>query len=149
EIKIQKPDFYKWYFEKPVLDVANDIANSHGAHDEPLTVVAFSHFAGGHCSALDHSLWEVLGGSQQDQVRVVYRHFPLDAECNPSIETTIHPQACLAAAAAECAADQGKFWPYHQLLFEHQGQFKRSDLIGYAQDAGIDVAKFEACLQAD
>jgi protein-disulfide isomerase len=59
-----------------------------------------------------------------------------------------------AAQAAECAADQGKFWEYHDLLFDKQtgenvGTFTKENLMAYAKDLGLDSAKFDPCLKND
>ncbi len=59
-----------------------------------------------------------------------------------------------AAEAAECAADQNKFWEYHDLLFsrqsgENQGAFAKDKLLGFAQGLGLDMARFEPCLKND
>jgi protein-disulfide isomerase len=59
-----------------------------------------------------------------------------------------------AAQAAECAADQGKFWEYHDLLWErwngeNQGTFTKENLIGFANELKLDMAKFEPCLNDD
>ena len=59
-------------------------------------------------------------------MRVDFRHFPLDRACNPKIATPVHEAACLAAVAAECAGEQGKFWQYHNLLFDNQQQLERA-----------------------
>jgi protein-disulfide isomerase len=59
-----------------------------------------------------------------------------------------------AAQAAECAADQAKFWQYHDLLFsrqagENQGAFTKDKLLGFAAELGLDMTKFQPCLQND
>ena len=59
-----------------------------------------------------------------------------------------------AAQASECAADQGKFWEYHDLLFDKQngenvGTFTKENLVSYAKELGLDVAKFEPCVKND
>ncbi len=59
-----------------------------------------------------------------------------------------------AAQASECAADQGKFWQYHDLLFArpaagNQGAFTKDKLIGFARELGLDMTKFEPCLRND
>jgi protein-disulfide isomerase len=64
------------------------------------------------------------------------------------------PESVWAAQAAECAADQGKFWEYHDLLFqrqkgENQGAFSKDNLIGFAKELGLDMTQFEPCLQDD
>ncbi len=64
-------------------------------------------------------------------VRFAFRHFPL---------TGIHPHALAAAAAAEAAARQGRFWDMHELLFHRQKALEDGDLRGYAAQLDLDVA---------
>ena len=71
-----------------------------------------------------------LGGN----MRFAFRHFPL---------TRIHPHALAAAAAAEAAALQGRFWDMHELLFHRQKALEDGDLRGYAAQLGLDVAAFD------
>jgi protein-disulfide isomerase len=71
-----------------------------------------------------------LGGN----LRFAFRHFPL---------TRIHPHALAAAAAAEAAALQGRFWAMHELLFHRQKALGDGDLRGYAAQLGLDVAAFD------
>jgi protein-disulfide isomerase len=71
-----------------------------------------------------------LGGN----VRFAFRHFPL---------TGIHPHALAAAAAAEAAARQGRFWDMHELLFHRQKALDDADLLRYAARLGLDVAAFD------
>ena len=71
-----------------------------------------------------------LGGN----MRFAFRHFPL---------TSIHPHALAAAAAAEAAARQDRFWNLHELLFHRQKALKDGDLRGYAAQLGLDMAAFE------
>jgi protein-disulfide isomerase len=58
----------------------------------------------------------------------------------------MHPNAFKAAEAAACAGDQKKFWPMHDLLFEHQQALAPAQLPGYAAELGLDVPAFQACL---
>ena len=71
-----------------------------------------------------------LGGN----MRFAFRHFPL---------TSIHPHALAAAAAAEAAALQGRFWDMHELLFHRQKALGDGDLRRYAAQLGLDVAAFD------
>ena len=66
-------------------------------------------------------------------IRFAFRHFPL---------TEIHPHALAAAAAAEAAALQGRFWEMHELLFHRQKALADDDLQRYAAELGLDVARF-------
>jgi protein-disulfide isomerase len=68
------------------------------------------------------------------RVRFAFRHFPL---------VQIHPHAFGAAAAAEAAALQGCFWAMHELLFHRQEALEDDDLREYADQLGLDVARFD------
>lgn len=73
-----------------------------------------------------------------DQLRVVFRHFPL---------TKIHKNAMMAAQAAEAARNQGKFWEMHDRLYRNQNTWKdlpdaRPIFIGYARELGLNVERF-------
>jgi protein-disulfide isomerase len=70
-----------------------------------------------------------------DGVRFAFRHFPL---------TEIHPHALAAAAAAEAAALQDRFWDMHILLFHHQHALADDDLRRYAAELELDAAQFDA-----
>jgi protein-disulfide isomerase len=69
-----------------------------------------------------------------DGVRFAFRHFPL---------TEIHPHSLAAAAAAEAAALQHRFWEMHNLLFHHQSALEDDDLRRYAAKLELDVAQFD------
>jgi len=68
----------------------------------------------------------------------VWRDFPL----------AMHKNARPAAEAAQCAHEQGKFWEYHDKLFANQRALGMNDLKKYAVDLGLDVDKFNACLES-
>lgn len=70
------------------------------------------------------------------RVRLVFKDLPLP----------FHDKARPAHEAARCAAEVGKFWPYHDRLFAEQPAFERDQLIGYAVDLGLDRAAFTRCL---
>jgi protein-disulfide isomerase len=75
-------------------------------------------------------------------VRWRYRDFPLQ----------MHPHSLVAAHAAACADEQGKFWPMHTMLFDHQSEWSplrdaSGRFRGYAQQAGLDVGKYDDCMK--
>jgi protein-disulfide isomerase len=109
--------------------------------------VEFSDFECGHCANFHRSLVSVLRRFGRG-IRVVFHHFPLDAACNRKLTARFHPQACLAAVASECAAEQGKFWQYHDILFDNQQRLDRQSLIAYAARLKLDGARFSACLES-
>lgn len=69
-----------------------------------------------------------------DQVKFVFRHFPL---------LNVHPLALEAAVASEAAALQGKFWEMHDMIFKHQKFLVRSSFSKFAEEMGLDAAAFE------
>jgi protein-disulfide isomerase len=80
-----------------------------------------------------------LLAEEPDQLRFVFRHFPL---------TSIHPHAEHAAEAAEAAAAQGKFWEMHDALFAHQHALEDAGLRQYADDLALDAQRFTDDLEA-
>lgn len=80
-------------------------------------------------------LMQHLVDTHRGRLRFVFRHFPLVA---------VHPNAELAAEAAEAAAAQGQFWPMHHLLFAQVHHLTPAALAGYAQSIGLDMNRFSA-----
>jgi Na+/H+ antiporter NhaA len=107
-----------------------------GPEDAPITVVEYGDFECPYCGQAEPVIRELLAG--YGDVRYVWRHLPL---------TDVHPQAQLAAEAAEAAADQGKFWEMHDLLFDHQDALQPRDLFRYAEELGLDVERFRDVLR--
>jgi protein-disulfide isomerase len=106
-----------------------------GPKDAKLALVEYSDFQCPFCgraAGVVAKLKEKYG----QKVRFVFRQFPL----------SMHPDAGLAAEASLAAHAQGKFWAYHDLLFEHQRELTRASLEKYAQQAGLDMAKFRQAL---
>lgn len=72
----------------------------------------------------------------EEQASIVFKHFPL----------SFHKQAQLAAEATLAAGAQGKFWEYHDVLFQNQRALDRPNLDKYAEQVGLDMAKFKEAL---
>jgi Na+/H+ antiporter NhaA len=116
------------------LDVDVDPERDHirGPLDAPVTIVEYGDFECPYCGQAEGVMRELL--REYGDVRYVWRHLPLN---------DVHPRAQLAAEAAEAAAEQGAFWEMHDLLLDHQDALRPADLIGYAQELGLDVERFE------
>jgi protein-disulfide isomerase len=110
-----------------------DVGNSPtiGKPDAAVTIVEFSDFQCPYCARTAPVLREVLE-RYRDDVRLVYKHFPL----------SFHPQARPAARAALAAHDQRAFWEMHDLLFEHSERLGEARFEDLARRAGLDVERF-------
>lgn len=107
-----------------------------GASDGVVSIVEFSDYHCPFCKRVQPTLSEILV-KYPDRVRFVFRDFPLER---------LHPQAFRAAEAARCAQDQGKFWEYHDIVFEQAPKAEENDLKRYAEEVGLDIDKFTSCL---
>jgi len=88
-----------------------------GSRDAPVVIEEFSDFQCPYCRRAAFLLRPYLG-QYRKQVRFVFVNFPLNRDCNPQVQAAVHGFACDAARYALCAADQGRFWTLHDLIFE-------------------------------
>ncbi|MCA9683196.1 MAG: thioredoxin domain-containing protein [Myxococcales bacterium] len=128
--------------ERPSLDedtvypVAIGDAPARGRADAPITIVAFSDFqcpfcAKGHLQAME-PLREIYG----DDIRFVFKHFPLPG----------HPLGALASRASFAARDAGKFWEFHDAVFAKRGRYSAEDLLAIADELQIPRAAMEKAM---
>ncbi len=108
-----------------------------GGKDAPITLLTYFDFQCPYCKQLNATLQDLLA-TMKEGIRVAARNFPL-----PS-----HPDAAIAAQAAACADDQGRYWEYHDLLFENQQQLDAVSLKRYAAQLGLDITQFDRCLES-
>ncbi|MEV1072825.1 Na+/H+ antiporter NhaA [Micromonospora parva] len=101
-----------------------------GPADASVTLVQYGDFQCPYCGTAEPVVRQLLGDAD---LRFVWRHLPL---------SDVHPQARLAAEAAEAAAAQGKFWQMHDLLLDHQDELDAAALLTYAADLGLDQKRF-------
>jgi Na+/H+ antiporter NhaA/predicted DsbA family dithiol-disulfide isomerase len=113
----------------PAVDPGHD--HIRGPIDAPVTVVEYGDFECPYCGRAEPVLRELL--RDFTNVRYVWRHLPL---------TDVHVHAQLVAEAAEAASEQGAFWEMHDLLFDHQDALDVDDLVGYAEQLGLDIESF-------
>ncbi len=111
-----------------------------GADDAPVTMVVLADFECPGCRYFATQVMPGLVRDYGDRLAVVFRHWPLD----------YHRHAYPAARAAECAADQGHFWPYHDLLFQSQDSLGLKPFEEFAAEAEVpDLTAFSACIAHD
>ena len=102
-----------------------------GPADASVTLVEYGDFECPYCGQAEPIVRELLEGD--GDLRYVWRHLPLN---------DVHPRAQVAAEASEAAADQGAFWEYHALLFDHQEELRPKQLVAYAEQLGLEVDRF-------
>ncbi len=119
-----------------------------GNPNAPVTMIEFSDFQCPFCGEFfSQTLPDVEKRYiESGKVRLVFKNFPLE---------NLHPNAMAAAIAAECANEQGKFWEYHNTLFENQtswAQLSTTDAAKtfkqYASESGLDANSFNSCLDS-
>ncbi|MDP6626712.1 MAG: DsbA family protein, partial [Methanopyri archaeon] len=95
------------------------------ATDAEVTILEYSDFQCPFCSRVVPTI-EQIKATYGNKVNVIFKHFPLG----------FHENAQKAAEASECARDQGRFWEYHDILFDNQNNLGVSSLKGFAKDLG-------------
>jgi len=119
------------------FEVAANSDYFRGGADAPVVIIEFGDFNCGFCGRFHRETYGQIAETYGDQVRFVYRDYPILADSSVT-----------AALAARCAGEQGRFWEYHDLLFENQGVFNQTG--AFAQFAGqleLDVDAFNTCVE--
>ena len=123
-------------YQAPRLEIPVTAERDHieGPVNASLTLVEYGDYQCPYCGAAYPEVKKVqkeLGS----ELRFVFRNFPL---------TNMHEHAMNAAETAEAASAQGKFWPMHDFLYEHQATLGDSSVaLGYAKKLGLDTQRFE------
>jgi predicted DsbA family dithiol-disulfide isomerase len=117
------------------VEVASDARRLKGDAEAPVRIVVFSDFECPYCRSVQPAVRAALE-RYAGKVSYAYRDFAL---------TNAHPHAQAAAEASRCAAEQGRFWEYHDRLFA-ESELATPDLKRYARDLGLDSAAFDACV---
>lgn len=108
-----------------------------GACTAPVTITEFADFQCPYCARLAPLLRQLLS-MYDGQVSLVFRHCPLPG----------HRQAAMAAEAASCAGEQGRFWEMHDVMFKNSPRLSPADLKIYATAVNLDGERFAGCLDS-
>ena len=108
-----------------------------GGEEAPVTLLEYGDYQCPYCGRAEEVIRQLLADFGDD-LRYVWRYLPLN---------DVHTHAQQAAEAAEAAADQGAFWPMHDLLITHQDALELPDLERHAADIGLDVERFSENLR--
>jgi protein-disulfide isomerase len=109
-----------------------------GGSDAPVAIIEYADFECPFCGQYEHDIYPQISKDyiQTGKVKYFFRDLPLP----------MHPHAIIAARAAHCAGEQGKYWEMHDSLFAKQNAIREADMPGRAQELGLDAAKFSECL---
>jgi protein-disulfide isomerase len=115
---------------------AYEVADSpvHGNPKAWVTIIEISDYQCPFCKRVQPTLKKV-SDEYGDDVRIIFKHNPL----------SFHKRAMPAALAAECAREQGRFWPMHEALFENNRNLEDQDIRGYAKKLQLSMGKFRKC----
>jgi protein-disulfide isomerase len=110
-----------------------------GSPDAPVTMVEYADFQCPYCARAAATTTPQIEDEYvaDGRVKIMYHYMAFEG-----------PESVLAAEAAECANDQGRFWDYYDTLYENQVQYSVEDLRGFAEDLGLDMATFNQCLDS-
>ena len=118
------------------VEVSINEAPFKGSDKASVRLVKFEDFQCPYCKMVQPRFGELLK-KYEGKLKIIHKDLPLDA---------IHPQARLAAEAARCAGDQGKFWEFHDRAYQGSPKVTADDLKAYAKDVGLNEASFTSCI---
>jgi protein-disulfide isomerase len=128
----------KIYLLPPALEVSYDPDRVRGNPDARVTMVEFSDFQCPYCEQA-YLMVKSLLKKYDGKVKLAYRDLPLQ-----EVQSDIHG----AGEASRCASEQGKFWEYHDILFENQDEYGERAFQMFAEQLGLEPDSFTACLQS-
>lgn len=124
--------------EDGIYDLKTSDDPSMGSAGAAVTIVEFADFECPFSRASSFILRE-LTAVYADQIYYIYRDFPL---------ADLHEMAQKAAEAGECAQEQGKFWEYHDKIYQNQESLSAESLVAFAESLNMNVFQFESCLDS-
>ena len=118
-------------------DFSSDKGHIKGNPEAEITILEFSDFECPYCQRFNQTMNEAMKNYPND-IKWVYRHFPLSS----------HREARPSAEASECAAEQGKFWEFHDGLFANQSRLGKNLYLELARESKLDLDSFEECFDS-
>lgn len=116
----------------------------YGKASAPYLIVEWADYACPYCAIAGAGVKDII--DEHPEVQLRFKHYPLSNQCNPHVGGDLHPTACLASEATECARQQGRFWQLSDLLFKNQRYQSSEDIQFMAKQAELDMAALEACM---
>lgn len=123
--------------EQQLTPPVDESDHRRGPQDAPVTLVEYGDYECPSC-LMAYPIIKEVQEQMGDRLQFVFRNFPLKEA---------HPHAAHAAEIAEAAADQGKFWEMHDILYENQEALDDESLLEYAEAIGLDVERVMRALE--
>ncbi len=140
-------DDFSGLYELPhgrvVLDGTEPVRGNPAAR---FTLLEWADYQCPHCGIMAPVLKSIVDSN--DDVKMLFKNYPINSGCNPFVQAAGHEYACAAAAAAECARLQGRFWELSEAMFKNQSYLSPPDIRFMAERQGIDLPSFDACVSS-
>jgi len=121
------------------------VGHTIGTPDAPIKIEEFTDFQCPWCSKANHVILELVA-KHPTKIQLTHRDMAMDMACNPYMRRPYHKYACAAAKYARCAAEQRKFWPFSEKLFENGSRLSNAVLVELAQQSNLDLPRLRECM---
>jgi uncharacterized membrane protein/protein-disulfide isomerase len=148
---VEADEFLAQLAQAPAIDMARfEALPARGAADAELKIAVAGDFQCAYCRSLATQLEKLLH-DHPDRIRVYFVNGPVHKSCNPLVKSERHKDACWLARAATCAAAEGKFWDYHDLIYVALPQLlvDRAHVEEGLPSIGLDRERVRACADSD
>jgi protein-disulfide isomerase len=137
------------FYKQSSYDIrfAKDTTPMWGTKGAPVTIVEFSDYRCPFCKVAAFTIKPFLA-EHRDNVAYYFLNYPLDSTCNHYMQHQMHPGACLGAKGGICAEKVGKFWEYHDKMFESSERINLELLKKLANRLSIDNSEFVKCVNS-
>jgi protein-disulfide isomerase len=115
-----------------------------GSDDAKVKIVEYADYQCPSCATAS-KVMRTLHADMGDKVLIVFKNFPLDSTCNPTMQSKVHPFACEAAIMTRCAAQVGKFWELNERIFDNVRDIDSTRLLAWAKDVGLNDDQIKQC----
>lgn len=145
---IDAKKLFNEFYDQPIRQISVDTDDPiNGPQKSIINIVVFSDFFCPACKRFSQDLQRIIEEGKGNY-SIVFKHFPLSTDCNHGIGENLHPLACEAAYAGVVAQMQGKFWAFHDSMFNAQN-VKQHDLIRLiSMRSGLNLKHFDSLRHA-
>lgn len=118
-----------------------------GTDQAKVSVTVYTDFQCPWCKRAHHHITE-LEKKFHNKVKFIRKDFPLDMACNPLVQRPFHNLACQSAYYAKCAGRQGKYWEYHDEVYNNQKNLSEETLINIGKLLALDINELVNCVNS-